>query len=148
MAKQHASLDRHDGPAKKAAVLAFSAAKPTGPGAGASHAALRVIAFGSSSTQGAGASSPSASYPAQLQVDLMRMVPKGETVEVVNRGIGGQDADDMIQRLQSDVIAPRPNVVIWQTGSNDPLRECRSAGSRPICAKVSKPCARPAWPSF
>ncbi|MGD0634644.1 MAG: SGNH/GDSL hydrolase family protein [Beijerinckiaceae bacterium] len=143
MAKQHASLDRHDGPAKKAAVLAFallavqltgfsapsgeaskpaSAAKPTGPGAGASHAALRVIAFGSSSTQGAGASSPSASYPAQLQVDLMRMVPKGETVEVVNRGIGGQDADDMIQRLQSDVIAPRPNVVIWQTGSNDPLR--------------------------
>lgn len=96
--------------------------KPAGVETGASHMALRIIAFGSSSTQGVGASSPSASYPAQLQADLMRMVPKGETVEVVNRGIGGQDADDMILRLQSDVIAPRPNVVIWQTGSNDPMR--------------------------
>ena len=28
----------------------------------------------------------------------------------------------MAKRLQADVIARRPDVVIWQTGSNDPLR--------------------------
>ncbi|MDR3464112.1 MAG: SGNH/GDSL hydrolase family protein [Beijerinckiaceae bacterium] len=143
MVEQRAFSDRSERGLKKVGVLAcaavamqltgFSApggdaAKPASPAkpaavvAGPSRITLRIIAFGSSSTQGVGASSPSASYPAQLQADLMRMVPKGETVEVVNRGIGGQDADDMMLRLQSDVIVPKPNVVIWQTGSNDPLR--------------------------
>ena len=84
--------------------------------------ALRVVAFGSSSTEGVGASAPSASYPAQLQAVLSRLLPKGKTVEVINRGIGGQDVDDMMQRLQADVLAPKPDVVIWQTGSNDALR--------------------------
>ena len=83
---------------------------------------LRIIAFGSSSTQGVGASSPAGAYPAQLQSILSRAMPKGRSVEVINRGIGGQDVDDMMLRLQADVIAPKPDVVIWQTGSNDPLR--------------------------
>lgn len=83
---------------------------------------LRIIAFGSSSTQGVGASSPAGAYPAQLQAILARSMPKGRSVEVLNRGIGGQDVDDMMLRLQADVIAPKPDVVIWQTGSNDPLR--------------------------
>lgn len=89
---------------------------------GAERPLLRIIAFGSSSTQGVGASSPAGAYPAQLQSILSRAMPKGRAVEVLNRGIGGQDVDDMMLRLQADVIAPRPDVVIWQTGSNDPLR--------------------------
>jgi acyl-CoA thioesterase-1 len=89
---------------------------------GPAHPLLRVIAFGSSSTQGAGATNPAAAYPAQLQAILSRSMPKGRSVEVLNRGIGGQDVDDMMLRLQVDVIAPKPDVVIWQTGSNDPLR--------------------------
>ncbi len=92
--------------------------KPTIP----AHSILRIIAFGSSSTQGVGASSPAGAYPAQLQTLLARAMPKGRAVEVLNRGIGGQDVDDMMLRLQADVIAPKPDVVIWQTGSNDPLR--------------------------
>ena len=85
--------------------------------------ALRIIAFGSSSTQGVGASTPAASYPAQLQLVLSRTLPKGVSVEVVNSGIGGQDVDDMMARLQADVLARKPDIVIWQTGSNDPLRQ-------------------------
>jgi acyl-CoA thioesterase-1 len=144
MAKRYVSLDRYEAPVKKAAVLVFAllamqmtgfsapGVAPTGLapssvklndlGVSAPRLTLRIIAFGSSSTQGAGASGPSASYPAQLQAVLMHMVPKGESVVVVNRGIGGQDADDMIARLQADVIASKPDVVIWQTGSNDPMR--------------------------
>jgi hypothetical protein len=36
----------------------------------AQHQPLSIIAFGSSSTEGVGASSPAHAYPAQLQVDL------------------------------------------------------------------------------
>ena len=49
-------------------------------------------------------------------------MPRGEIVEVVNKGIGGEDVDDMVKRLDADVIAAKPDIVIWQTGSNDPMR--------------------------
>src|SRR5277367_5183294 len=86
-------------------------------------APITIVAFGSSSTEGVGASTPAHTYPAQLEADLDRMVPKDEPVTVVNRGIGGQDADDMLARLDRDVIAVKPDLVIWQTGTNDPLRK-------------------------
>ena len=82
---------------------------------------LRIVAFGSSSTKGVGASSPAHSYPSRLASDLARALPHGEVATVENRGIGGDDADDMIRRLPA-IIAARPDLVIWQTGSNDPLR--------------------------
>ncbi len=82
--------------------------------------ALRVIAFGSSSTEGVGAASPAASYPSRLQVELnARLGGSGATV--INRGIGGEDVDDMMRRLPG-IIAEHPDLVIWQTGTNDPLR--------------------------
>jgi lysophospholipase L1-like esterase len=84
------------------------------------HAApLRIVAFGSSSTEGVGASSPAATYPERLEVWLRAALH--DRVEVLNAGIGGQDADDMARRIPA-VIALRPDLVIWQTGSNDPLR--------------------------
>ena len=87
------------------------------------HEPLTIIAFGSSSTEGVGASSPAHAYPALLQVDLTALVPAGETVTVVNRGIGGEDVDDMMIRLSRDVVPAKPDLVIWQTGTNDPLRK-------------------------
>jgi acyl-CoA thioesterase-1 len=87
----------------------------------AKHQPLRIIAFGSSSTEGVGASSPAANYPNRLQADLTATLPASQQITVLNRGIGGEDADDMAIRL-SDVIAERPDLIIWQTGSNDPLR--------------------------
>ncbi len=84
-------------------------------------APLRIVAFGSSSTEGIGASSPTKAYPARLQADL-RTKLHGIDVTVVNRGIGGEHVDDMLKRLDRDVIGAEPQLVIWQTGSNDPLR--------------------------
>ena len=81
---------------------------------------LRIVAFGSSSTEGVGASSPAATYPSRLQALLRAALPV--PVEVVNAGVGGEDADDMARRLSS-VVAQHPDLVIWQTGSNDPLRD-------------------------
>lgn len=84
---------------------------------------LRIVAFGSSSTEGVGASTPAAAYPARLEAGLRRALPRlGDRITVANRGIGGEAVDEMLARLDRDVIAPRPDLVIWQTGSNDPLR--------------------------
>ncbi|MGU3284185.1 SGNH/GDSL hydrolase family protein [Methylobacterium mesophilicum] len=84
-------------------------------------APLKIVAFGSSSTEGIGASSPANAYPARLQVNLRKKL-RGMDVAVINRGIGGEHVDDMLKRLDRDVIAAEPQLVIWQTGSNDPLR--------------------------
>jgi len=81
---------------------------------------LRIVAFGSSSTEGVGASSPAMTYPARLQAFLRAALPV--PVEVVNAGIGGQDADEMLGRIPA-IVAHQPDLVIWQTGSNDPLRD-------------------------
>lgn len=78
-----------------------------------------VVALGSSSTQGAGASSASAAYPAKLEAALRR---DGIPVRVLNRGRGGEDVVEMIGRLEADVIAERPDVVIWQAGVNAAMR--------------------------
>ncbi len=78
---------------------------------------LTIVALGSSTTFGWMASSPANAYPAQLQADLAGMFPKVH-VNVLNRGIGGQDAAEEVLRLDTDVIAPKPAIVIWQVGAN------------------------------
>jgi acyl-CoA thioesterase I len=80
-----------------------------------------VVAIGSSSTKGSMASDPAHSYPAELQADLERALPRMH-IAVINRGIGGQDAPEELARLQADVIAVRPQLVIWQVGANGALR--------------------------
>ncbi len=81
---------------------------------------LRVVAFGSSSTEGVGASSPSASYPSRLEGELATLLPH-QKVTVINLGVGGEDAEDLARRLP-EVLAEKPDLVIFQTGTNDPLR--------------------------
>jgi lysophospholipase L1-like esterase len=85
----------------------------------AAGASLRIVAFGSSSTAGVGASSWTASYPMRLEHALDALLP--EPVVVLNQGIGGEDAEDMAPRV-AGIIDQHPDLVIWQTGTNDPLR--------------------------
>jgi lysophospholipase L1-like esterase len=86
------------------------------------HAPVRIVAIGSSSIAGAGASSPAASFPSRLEVDLKERFPQSQ-ITVVNRGANGEIASDMIARFDSDVIAEKPDLVLWQVGSNSVLRE-------------------------
>jgi lysophospholipase L1-like esterase len=83
---------------------------------------LKIVAIGSSSTAGAGASSPAASYPAQLEA-LLRAALPGVRVKVINRGIGGEDAAQNLARFDADVLALRPAIVIWQAGANMAMRQ-------------------------
>lgn len=83
--------------------------------------ALTIVAVGSSSTQGVGATDPSLNYPSQLEADLAARLP-GIAIHVLNRGKGGEDAEEELTRLGRDVIAERPDLVIWQVGTNAVLR--------------------------
>jgi lysophospholipase L1-like esterase len=80
-----------------------------------------IIAFGSSSTAGYGSTSPEFTYPNRLAAQLHRKYPNAD-ITVINRGRGGEDAPEMMKRLQADVIDPKPDLVIWQVGTNAVLR--------------------------
>ncbi len=83
---------------------------------------LTIVAIGSSSTEGAGASSARATYPARLEALLSTRFP-GLTIKVLNRGIGGEEEADMLSRFDRDVIAEKPDLVLWQVASNAIMRD-------------------------
>ena len=82
---------------------------------------VTIIAFGSSSTQGYGTTSPEFTYPNRLAAQLHRHYP-GADITVINAGKGGEDAPEMMKRLQDEVIDKKPDLVIWQVGTNAVLR--------------------------
>src|SRR5499426_1863630 len=83
--------------------------------------ALVIVAIGSSSTQGVGASDQAHTYPALLAEELRRRWPR-LAVTVVNKGVGGEHAEQMLARFPRDVLPYHPQLVIWQTGSNSVLQ--------------------------
>ncbi len=88
----------------------------------ARYETLTVVTIGSSSTVGYGASSPDLSYPSQFAAELRRRLP-AQSVEVLNRGVNGETSIDMVARFDRDVIAAKPDLVIWQVGTNAVLRD-------------------------
>ena len=80
-----------------------------------------IVAFGSSSTSGYGSTSPEFTYPNRLAAQLHRHYP-GADITVINAGKGGEDAPEMMKRLQDEVIDKKPDLVIWQVGTNAVLR--------------------------
>ena len=83
---------------------------------------ITIAALGSSSTAGAGASSPQASYPARLEAELRKRFP-GVAITVVNRGVNGEEAADMLARFDRFATEDKPDVVLWQVGTNAVLRD-------------------------
>jgi acyl-CoA thioesterase I len=74
----------------------------------------RIVAIGSSSTAGEGQTIP---YPHRLEMGL-RAEFGDRMIDVLNRGIGGQEAPAELSRFESDVFAEAPELVIWQVGTN------------------------------
>jgi acyl-CoA thioesterase I len=87
----------------------------------ADHHPVKIVALGSSSTYGFGASTPAASYPSRLAEELAQRLPD-QQITVLNRGINGEEAGEMLARLDADVIAENPDMVLWQVGTNALLR--------------------------
>ncbi|MGE0524509.1 MAG: SGNH/GDSL hydrolase family protein [Variibacter sp.] len=92
---------------------------------------LKIVAVGSSSTAGAGASSPAMSYPSRLQAALREKFPAA-VITVLNRGINGEEAVDMMKRFDAEVLAEHPDLVLWQVGTNAVLRDHAAIGVAPL----------------
>ena len=81
---------------------------------------LVIVAIGSSSTEGVGASDAAHAYPAVLAEELRRRWPR-LTVTVINKGVSGEVISQAVARFEHDVLPHRPQLVIWQTGSHHAL---------------------------
>jgi lysophospholipase L1-like esterase len=79
---------------------------------------VRVLAIGSSSTSGVGASSPFATYPVRLENDL-EVQFKGVDIDVISRGVPGEAGMGACSRMKREVAEAKPDLVVWQIGTND-----------------------------
>ena len=82
---------------------------------------LRILAIGSSSTWGVGATSRRKNYPSQLESMLERVL-KTVPIEVVNRGVSGETAETTADRLRIEAALLKPDLVLWQVGTNDAVQ--------------------------
>jgi acyl-CoA thioesterase I len=80
---------------------------------------IRIVAIGSSSTAGEGDIVP---YPARLEL-LLRAGFHDRMIDVLNRGMSGQEAPSELSRFEPDVIGEAPALVIWQVGTNAVFRK-------------------------
>jgi acyl-CoA thioesterase I len=78
-----------------------------------------ILAIGSSSTAGIGATSPANAYPARLEQELEKHM--GVDFDVKNAGIGGELAAKTLERLKSALKSGWARLVIWQVGTNDAI---------------------------
>jgi acyl-CoA thioesterase-1 len=98
---------------------------------------LTIVAIGSSSTAGLGASSVTASYPSRLEAALNAKLP-GIKITVLNRGVNGEEIGDMLGRLDRDVIAETPDLVLWQFGTNAVLHDEKVASDAALITEGLK----------
>ncbi len=127
---------------------------------------LTIVALGSSSTAGAYASSPAASYPARLEIELAALFP-GAAITVLNRGENGEDVAENLARFDRSVGAEHPDLVLWQVGTNwliqdrplaefnrlviEGLTRIRSIGAEAVLIDTQYApalCAKPDFPAF
>lgn len=83
---------------------------------------LRILAIGSSTTEGVGATAPDRTYPVQLEREMERLLPHAR-VEMHVSGVGGETAVQTLARLERELKAHDPDLVIWQVGTNDALSD-------------------------
>ena len=46
-----------------------------------------------------------------------------QAFNVINRGVNGEEVPDMLKRFDSNVIAEKPDLVLWQLGTNSLIRD-------------------------
>ena len=90
---------------------------------------ITIVAIGSSSTAGAGASSEASTYPSRLAIELTERF-FGHPITVLNR-VGGEEVRDMFKRFDTDVIAAarRQRRAQQRAPTADPLNGTISVGS-------------------
>lgn len=75
---------------------------------------VRILAIGSSGGRRHGG------YTRQIE-RILRQAVKGANVEIFNRGVSGELAENAAMRIKNEVAMDSPDLVIWQVGTNDAL---------------------------
>ncbi|WP_374274386.1 SGNH/GDSL hydrolase family protein [Brevundimonas sp.] len=83
---------------------------------------ISILAIGSSSIEGAGASNRDLSFVPVLQRDLTQALP-GVAVTVHNKGIGGETAEGASKRMAAMIAETDPDLILWQLSTNDVLQD-------------------------
>jgi lysophospholipase L1-like esterase len=102
----------------------FFEAEPTLPKTAAAIAQrqpVSIVAVGGASTLGRAAGSSDLAWPARLAVALSGRFPAAHVI-VDNRAVARQTAEEMAARLDREVIALKPTLVMWETGTTDAVR--------------------------
>ena len=81
---------------------------------------LKILAIGAS-TKGGGDASDNGYYSIIEHV-LEKTIP-GLDVQVIDRGISGELARDAAERLTTQVALVQPDLVLWQLGTHDAMRQ-------------------------
>jgi lysophospholipase L1-like esterase len=79
----------------------------------------KIVAIGSSSTAGEGNIEP---FPSRLELALRKRYPN-RMIDVLNRGVSGEEATNEVLRFKPDVLDENPALVIWQVGTNAVYRD-------------------------
>ena len=88
----------------------------------ASGQTVAIVALGSASTLGQAAGSPDLAWPARLAVALRSRFPAAR-VTVDNRAVAHQTSQEGSHLLDREVIALKPTLVIWETGTTDAVHD-------------------------
>lgn len=81
---------------------------------------LKILAIGASSK--GGGDSADHGYYSLIESVLEKTVP-GIDVKIIDRGISGELARDAAERLTTQVALINPDLVLWQLGTHDALRQ-------------------------
>jgi lysophospholipase L1-like esterase len=79
---------------------------------------LVIVATGSSSTVGLWVHRSAATYPEVMRRELSRLRSSAD-IQIINSGRIGDTIQDNIARFERDVFSHRPDLVVWQLGTND-----------------------------
>jgi acyl-CoA thioesterase-1 len=77
---------------------------------------ITIVALGSSSTSGVGTFGPG--YPEAMKAELLRRHPSLR-IKVINSGRVLDTLEGNLLRLNDDVLRYKPDLVVWQLGTND-----------------------------
>jgi lysophospholipase L1-like esterase len=80
--------------------------------------AIKILAIGASAS--GGRRGHRGTYTDEIRAILEQAI-KGLDVIVVNRGVSGELAPDAAVRIKKEVALTRPDLVLWQVGTNDAL---------------------------
>lgn len=81
-----------------------------------------ILILGTGSSIDYGADTASKAYPARL-LNEIRKLRAVAPMTIVNRSVRGETAFAALKRMEEEVAAHKPDLVIWQTGSIDAVRQ-------------------------